>query len=339
MRALSYEDAYQVLLLQAADEGRGPILFGDSFDRARMVPLPFLVGESFPDVYLEFPLLGDPYLDVTLLYNDLQVGTRVDSPLAGDHGAMFDWFAQASKAQSGLCCGFELDTSNPQTPEAAVHFQPREATSFVRPFFDALGEPERGMLYERQAARMPKGWSLAFCGMFRRRENAPLRVCGYMDKAQQDACASSGECLEQAFRCVGFTAYTSSMLEQVQRLLALVPEGVDFQFDVYPDGSLGDVFAIDAQFQIKQPHVVNEMFETGAPGRVMRQLEEWGIADGRWRQGVQATFARALPIELPQGGMGRYALTVMPQWVKVRWTKGVLQPSKLYLCAQGTVLD
>ena len=339
MRALSYEDAYQVLLLQAAEEGRGPILFGDSFDRARMVPLPFLVGESFPDLYLEFPLLGDPYLDVTLLYNDLQVGTRVDSPLAGDHGAMFDWFARASKVQSGLCCGFEIDTSNPQTPEAAVHFQPRTATSLARPFFDALGEPERGLLYERQAQRMPEGWSLAFCGMFRRKPNAPLRVCGYMDRDQQDACASSGECLEQAFRAVGFTAYTSAMLEQVRRLLSLVPEGVDFQFDVYPDGSLGDVFAIDAQFRIKQPHVVKEMFETGAPGRVMRQLEEWGIADGRWRQGVEATFARALPIELPQGGMGRYALTVMPQWVKVRWTKGVLQPSKLYLCAQGTVLD
>ena len=47
--------AYQVLLLQAADEGRGPALFGESLGRAREAVLPFLVGEHFPIVYLEHP--------------------------------------------------------------------------------------------------------------------------------------------------------------------------------------------------------------------------------------------------------------------------------------------
>lgn len=55
MRIPSYADAYQVLLLQAADEGRGPALFGESLGRAREVVLPFLVGGHFPSVYLEHP--------------------------------------------------------------------------------------------------------------------------------------------------------------------------------------------------------------------------------------------------------------------------------------------
>ena len=91
MKALSHSDAYQVLLLQAADEGRGPALFGESVERARDAVLPFLVGEKFPSIYLEHPLIGEPFLDATVLYDDIQSGTRVNSPLAGDHGAMFDW--------------------------------------------------------------------------------------------------------------------------------------------------------------------------------------------------------------------------------------------------------
>ena len=67
MKALSHSDAYQVLLLQVADEGRGPALFGESVECARDAVLPFLVGEKFPDIYLEHPLMGDPFLDVTVL--------------------------------------------------------------------------------------------------------------------------------------------------------------------------------------------------------------------------------------------------------------------------------
>ena len=77
MKALSHSDAYQVLLLQAADEGRGPLLFGDCVERARNAVLPFLVGESFPDVYLEHPLAGDPFLDATILLGQIERGTRI----------------------------------------------------------------------------------------------------------------------------------------------------------------------------------------------------------------------------------------------------------------------
>ena len=71
MKTLGYEDAFQVLLLQAAGEGRGAALFGDSLACARGAVPPFLVGKRFPNVYFEHPLAGKPFLDVTL------VGTMV----------------------------------------------------------------------------------------------------------------------------------------------------------------------------------------------------------------------------------------------------------------------
>ena len=82
MREPSFQDALKVLLLQAADEGRGEALFGESLARATSESAPFIVGEEFPNVYLEFPLSGSPFLDVTLLYSHLKPGTRVDHPAA-----------------------------------------------------------------------------------------------------------------------------------------------------------------------------------------------------------------------------------------------------------------
>ena len=189
MRIPSYADAYQVLLLQAADGGRGPALFGESLGRAREVVLPFLVGEHFPSVYLEHPLVGEPFVDVTVLLDVIELGTRVDSSIAGEHGALLDWFAGVRRAYDDISCGFEIDTKQANPPMAAVHFQPRTHKEYVQPFCDVIGEPGRAQLYLDLGERMPSGWPLSFFGLFRGREAAPLRVCGYLGRAETAVCA------------------------------------------------------------------------------------------------------------------------------------------------------
>ena len=339
MKPPSFEYAYQVLVLQAADEGRGPVLFGESLQRARTTPLPFLIGEELPDIYLEFPLCGTPYLDVTLLYGQLEPGTRVKSTIAGEHGAMLDWYAQARREHNEISCGFELDTKEATPPVAAVHFQPRQHAELVRPFCETIGEPERAELYLDLAARMPQDWPLSFFGMFRGRPASPLRVCGYLPDVERDACAANSDHLASAFDTIGFSAYDDAMLSQVAELMAAAPGSVDFQFDIWPDGRLGEMFAIDVQFGIEQPEAVHSTFTSGSGARVMKLLESWETADGRWRLGIDATFARALPVELDDGTTGRYAFTLMPQWFKARWIGGVMQPAKLYHLARAGLIE
>ncbi|MBR2834759.1 MAG: hypothetical protein IKE43_03470 [Coriobacteriales bacterium] len=338
MRVPTHTDSFRMLLLQAADEGRGAALFGESQARANELVPPFLVSQNFPDVYLEHPLIGEPFLDVTVLYGDMKPGTRINSPAAGEHGAMLDWYADARKTHHGITCGFELDTKEKSLPAAAIHFQPREFTELVRPFCEAIGEPERAELYLTLTSRMPNGWPLSFFGMFRGRPGSPLRVCGYLDKAEKTACANDKAHLAQIFNKVGFAAFNDTMLTQIAALMAATPMIVDFQFDVYPDGSLGNTFAIDIQFGIEQPEVVYNTFENGPGARIMSLLESWGAADNRWKLGPQAAFARSVPVELPDGGFGRFAFSLMPQWVKARWTNGTPQPSKLYHLAHAGLL-
>ena len=339
MRAPSHADAFEVLCLQAGDKGRSDVLFGDSVERARKILRPFMIGIEFPSVYLEFPLVGKPFLDVTVLYGELEPGTRIDSNAAEGTEALLDWFAGVRKDHSEISFGFELDTKDPETPTAAVHFQPRKNVEFVRPFCEMVGEPQRAELYLDLAARMPEGWPLSFFGMFKGRPGSPLRVCGYMDVEEQEACAADPANLRASLERVGFSAYDDTMLEQASTLMGAAPGSIDFQFDVYPDGTIGDIFAIDAQFAIENPEVVRASFEGGPAARVMNLLERWGIADDRWHLVAEAAFARALPATQPDGTLVRYGFTLMPQWVKVRWANKVLQPSKLYHLAKAGPLN
>ena len=339
MRAPSFADAFEVLCLQAASDGRGPVLFGDSVARARSFARPFLVGTKCPSIYLEFPLLGDPFLDVTLLYGELATGTRIDVPAAAGSEAMIDWFAGACADYEDVCCGFELDTSKPELPAAAVHFQPRVHRQLVEPFCAAIGEPERARLYLDLAERMPSGWPLSFFGMFRGRPGTPLRVCGYLGYGERERCAQDAGHVAEVFDQVGFSAYDDAMLEGIVELMRTASTSLDFQFDVYPDGSLGDVFAIDVKFDVEQPEAVHASLDGGPGAAVLGLFERWGIADERWRLIADGAFARSLPVERDDGTLARYAFTLMPGWAKARWADTVLQPSKFYLLAKAGFVD
>ncbi len=330
MKVPSFADAFEVLCLQAADDGRGDILFGDSVSRVRSLLRPFMVGEKFPDVYLESPLAGEPFLDVTVLYKHKRPGLCIASPVAVGMQDLLDWCAQCRAENEDVSYGFELDTKEQVLPPVAMHFQPRAKTELVRPFFEVLGEPERAQLYLDLAKRMPKGWPLSFFGLFRGRPGSPLRVCGYLADDMVKVCVQDAAQLKASFDEIGFVAYDDKMLEQASQLLSLAPGAVDFQFDLYPDGTLGKVFAFDIQFEIQQPECVKASFESGPVNRVFSQLQAWDIADERWRLVGDAAFARAVPAELDDGTFGRYAFTLMPQWAKVRWSDTVLQPSKIY---------
>lgn len=337
----SHADAFEVLCLQAADSGRGEVLFGPSLARARKLGRPFMVGEKFPSVYLEFPLIGKQFLDVTILYGKLESGTRIASEAAAGSEAMIDWFAnilETDESYTDVSCGLELDTKESELPLAAIHFQPRTHKDLIEPFCAVLGEEHRGKLCLDFAKRAPEIWPLSYFGFFRGRPGSPLRVCGYMRHSQIDACSKDPHQLAKAFDEIGFTDYNDQMLAQASALMATAPQGVDFQFDIYEDGHLGPTFAIDLQFGIERPEQVAASFRDGLAARVFGLLEAQGSADERWRLVGKAAFARSVNVQLEDGSTGRYAFTLMPQWVKARWHEGIQQPSKLYHYANAGLL-
>ena len=338
MKAPSNHLACRTLFLQAAGDGRGPLLFGTDGDRACAKVLPFVEGVPFPFLYLEFPLKGDPFLDVTVLYSEIPEGFRFTHPAAAGTERMLSWYTGIRQEYRELCFGFELDSGKPDDSPAAVHFQPRGHTALAGPFCEALGEAEAGKRFMEKASRMPEGWPLDFFGVFRGRPGSPLRVCGYMGQEEQKRCAEDPAHLEDTFRRIGFTAFDGQMAARVSGLLAAVPGFVDFQFDLLPDGTPGETFAIDASFGIRRTEDVLASFRDGNAARLMALLEDWSVADSRWKTAAGMAFTRGIPIEDEEGREKLFALVLTPNWLKVRWRAGVLQPAKLYALGKALIL-
>ena len=335
MMLLTHAQAFEVLLLQAADAGRDAALFGSAAHRVRDAALPFLIGEKFPEIYLEFPLAGEPFLDVTLLYGELEEDARIGSPLAAGCEGVISFYARERAKDASIGFGFEIDCSSPHPSAAGVHFQPRSRIELVVPFCEAVGSSEKAALYLAQNERMPQGWPLAFFGMFRGRADSPLRVCGYLKEGERRACGADPARLARAFEQAGFSAYDKAMLAQVACVLGLAPADADFQFDVLADGSLGDMFAIDVRFDSMSSVDVCKSFASGAGAAIMAKLREWGIADGRVAHVADMAFTRGVDLWADDGSSAPFGFSLVPGWLKVRWRGGVLQPAKMYMKASA----
>ena len=329
MVMLSWEGAMQLLLLHSSADGREKVLFGEDFPGVSDVFPSICVGDVCPDVYLEFPLIGKPFLDLTVLYSENSGKFRLDVPEAAGTEGIRDWFAGISKDYHKINFGYELDTGRRGAP-AAVHFQPRGYLELVEPFCKVLGEEEKGRLYLSTAAKMPPGWKLSFFEMFRGRSGSPLRGCGYLAEGERVALAADIERIRSVFQKIGFRAFDEKMLHQIAHILSEAVEGADFQFDVRPDGSFGEIFAIDLKLRNRRPGEMKESFNSGDRAPLRQLLEDWKIIDGRLDAALGMTFARNYPVEKPDGSKGNLSMLLMPQWIKVRWTGGELQPAKLY---------
>ena len=231
--------AFDALYTIASDGGREEALFGNSIELARDAYERTLIGDGYPAAYREFPLLGSPGFDLLSVHSAVRPGSRFAPGAGFGYQAMYDWFSGIRDAGINASCGIELDTSVGETERAGVYLQYRKRTDLIAPFLESIGEEARTESFLAVTDRMPEGWPPAYVGLFPGRAGTPLRVGGYLGGAMQKACADDPALLAAQFDRIGFFAYDGEMLSRCGELLSLAPS-VDFQFDIMPDGILGD---------------------------------------------------------------------------------------------------
>ena len=330
-------EAFGALCSIVAEGGRREALFGSCLDDAWDVYEHTLIGHGYPVAYLEFPLLGEPCLDLLSVHSYVEPGSKFAPGAGFGHQVMFDWFSGVCEPGGPVSCGLELDLSAGEKSTAGVYLQQRGRTDLVAPFLDAIREGGRTESYLDVLDRMPDGWPPAYVGLFPGRPGTPLRIGGYMDGGELARCADDPAYLGERFRRIGFQAFDAPMLERCAEFMAIAPS-VDFQFDIMPDGSLGDTFGLSLSFNETIPRESRECMESGYGARLMGVLQGWGLADDRWKLIAGAAFARHVGYERDDGTEGRFALCIRFNYAKVKFRNGDPQPAKFYLtCAAGDV--
>lgn len=331
-------DAFDVLYALAADEGRGEALFGTSIEQARPVYERTLVGNGYPAAYLEFPLMGKPSFDLLSVHGFVEQGARFADGAGFGYQAMVDWFAGVCEPGGSVSCGIELDTSSGETERAGVYLQQRRRHELVVPFLKTVGESRRAQSYLDVLERMPEGWPPAYVGLFPGRSGVPMRIGGYMGREELAKCAGSAAYLGDRFRAIGFTAFDGEMLDRCTKFMSLAPS-VDFQFDIMPDGSLGNAFGLSLSFNETKPRQAHDCMEHGYGAQLMQTLQDWNLADDRWKLIADAAFARRIPYEREDGSMGHLAFCVLFNYAKVKFIGCQPQPAKFYLQCKASDLQ
>ena len=330
--------AFDALYTIASDGGREEALFGNSIELARGAYERTLIGDGYPSAYLEFPLLGEPCFDLLSVHGEVSPEAQFAPDAGFGYQAMFDWYSGVRAEDDNLSCGIELDTSVGETERAGVYLQYRKRPELVVPFLESVGEGTRADSYLITLDRMPEGWPPAYVGLFPGRSGTPLRIGGYLGPEVQAACAADPAFLANQFDRIGFSAYDDEMLSQCTEFLTLAPS-VDFQFDIMPDGSLSDTFGLSLSFNETKPRQARECMEDGYGARICRTLQEWGLADDRWKLIAEAAFARHVPFDRDDGTQGRFALCCLFNYAKVKFSNAKARPAKFYLILSSRELE
>ena len=318
---------YMLIYALAAAQGREKALFGPHAVCGREAFMRSVPGKCFPELWFELPLTGEPWFDLHVLTTsgDLDAADPPAPDTCGGYAEAFRWFASAQNVRQ-LALSWDLNAGR---PAAAIQLLlSRRDDDTACDFLSAAGKPEAAPACRAFLGRMPGDWFACYLGVFPSRPRHHLRLECIPSASLQKAYAQDVSLLARHLSQVGLTNLEDSVLPRCQ-LLAASPFQFEFQFDVGQDGTACPVLGASLRFALGKGTDRMEAFRTGgAAGRIMAEIENWGLADSRWRLLEDTAFARRVT-----HGLESSLLYCAPVFVKLRWREGKPLDAKVYLQA------
>ena len=304
-------------------------LFGTSAPIAQEAFRRASAGVSIPTVWFEIPLSGPPRFDLHVAHSNADLHEH--APFAPDamdgHGALLNWYASEPREGGGLALAYDVGDDRIDAP--AVHANVNAAEAFdVEGFFVHVGRLEATALYRGFAQRLPQSWRIWYFGVHPGRPNAPVRVDCFVGENLKRVYAAEPARLEEDLRKVGFTV-EGSTVRRVGAKVAASPLGMELQFDVLPDGTLGRTVGISARFPLAAASAARKLWEPdGSVAQLMEFAVESRVADARWQHVRNTMFSTAV-----RDGNISQALYCVPVFSKFRVRADMLLDAKTYLQA------
>ena len=304
-------------------------LFGTNAPLAQEAFRRALAGASMPTVWFEVPLSGPPRFDLHVAHGNADIHEHAPfSPDAMDgHGELLNWYASQPREGDGLALAYDVGDGRIEAP--AVHANVNAAKVFdAEGFFVHVGRPEAAELYRDFARRLPESWHIWYFGVHPGRPGAPIRVDCFVDKSAKRAYATEPARFEEDLQQAGF-AVEGSTARCVGAEVAMSPFGMELQFDILPDGALGQTMGVSAQFPLSAANTARLLWEpTGGAARLMEFSVRSHVADTRWRCIRDTMFSTAV-----QNGSTLQALYCVPVFAKFRVRADRFLDAKVYLQA------
>ena len=284
------------------------------------------VGNRMPILYFEVPLLGEPRFDLQVCIDrtSLSKGAQLPESAPAHLQGAIDWLLEDGNGSTGVDFAFDVSAGDILTPQV-IAFTNGCETCDLKVFFACAGDADAVKRYDTAQLRAPKGWNSWYTGLIPQRQGRPVRLDYFVNADVAAGYSQDIGMLAADLRQMGYDA-SEFELARCADLLAY-PFRLNIQLDSLEDGSTGPVLGYNAAFGGLPPSAARESATDGAIARILRLVEDWGLADERWRLIAGRCFGYGIP--LPDGR----GLTVhsVPTFLKVRMTPDGLVDAKVYI--------
>ena len=333
----STEEIFDALFDRAAG-GEAAGLFGALAEKENRAALhQKLCGRRFSLLFLEVPLAGEAGFDLHLIHDaeDIRRGAPYEDTLYGGYGPLFSWYAEKDRGGDGLDVVYDLREGWDAPPMAYLKME--DDTPDFEGFFRAMGDEGAAARYRAKRKALPDGWRTWYTGVHTRRKGRPIRLGSFLTDGLQKRCAADAGLFARDLGAVGFPAPPSPAMQDKLRELFAFPLQIDIQIDVLEDGSTGDMLGVSLTTGRIGRDALAASFSKGFALDVMRLLEGWGVADGRWKQLPAATFQASALLRSREGDKRRFILSSRLAYVKVRFRGAgpLAYDAKAYLSLQA----
>lgn len=319
---------YDIIYSLAARDGRVDTLFGKSAPLAHEAFVHSSPCDTFPELWFELPLLGDPWFDLHVLTHRDSLSsdmTFVDETTGG-YSTAFEWFSHQSDVRQ-LALSWDVGSRGATSPAIQLLMK-RSNLAESSAFFEVVGRAEAIEGYETFVRRLPRGWFACYAGTFPDRSDAPVRVECIPGPSQQQAYARAAGMLRHDLRMVGMDEPGDTLVSQCQEL-ARTPYQFELQFNVTDDGRADDTVSASVRFMPPTSSDREKSFDPqGGTKALVQQIKSWGLADERLDVLRDVTFSKRASL-----GNESFLLYCFPAFIKVRWRDGNPIDAKAYLMA------
>ncbi|SEH33074.1 hypothetical protein [Selenomonas sp. KH1T6] len=322
---LEREDIYEMIYALLTAKGREDALFGSQKEAARRAFGSSLVGTAFPELWFEVPLWGKPWFDLHVLTarESLKADEVAGSSLPEEVKPLFRWFAGAEAVRK---LALSWDVGKDDNPSPAVQLLVKNMPP-SETFLTLAGGTSAAGAYRAFRQRAPQGWFTCYTGVFPGRKANFVRTENIPVEPLQEAYRAEPDLLGEHLCGVGVPAEVAVEVAARCRELIVPPFVPEFQFDVRPDGTVGETFAVSVYFCLPPGTAESPPLRLdNGGGEMMRRVQAWGLADDRWQRLVEMAHLRRLPGWLPNSVIFCY-----PAFLKLRWQKGVFLDAKAYI--------
>jgi len=325
---------FRMLLAMAFPPGRGETMPGFREEVLTEVFRRAAIPGDFPSVYLEFPLLGEPGCDMSVVFGGFQREMPFDEGSACGTDQMLNRLRSLPR---GMCFpGLELDIGSDGSFRMARGLRFDSHTELIPVLLESCDAAWRLGELEKLMSRLPEGWRPYYIGLFTERNESPLRLGIALSVREAQTLRQSPARWADCFHRIGFDAFDEKMLKQLSRCLS--PDTrTEIELDLHPDGRLGKSLGL-CMVQNQMQACDQTRFLAGETAQLLRELESKGLVDERWQILPHSICARGLPLSQALGEKTFLAFSSSFHTVKLKYRNAALLPTKGYLQLMSFIL-